>query len=84
MKDFHNDGIFILPNRITERKSVYDIHCKTLCGKRFIVEMQNYPQPYFADSSLFYAARERVDSRLMNKKSAKPFSDKIHLTYIRL
>lgn len=106
------------PDKSIEKKSVYDIHCFTKCGKRFIVEMQNFPQAYFLDRSLFYAARAiveqsksgkwpydympvygvficdfpipgyegevRVDSGLMNKKSAELFSDKLNLTYIQL
>ncbi len=40
-----------------ERSVIYDIHCKTKCGKRFIVEMQNRSQSYFIDRTIFYVAR---------------------------
>lgn len=40
-----------------ERSIVYDIHCETECGKRFIVEMQNRSQNFFVERSIFYVSR---------------------------
>lgn len=39
---------------VGDRKAVFDISCKTDRGEEFIVEMQNAPQHYFRDRSLFY------------------------------
>jgi len=38
----------------TERKAIFDIHCKAISGERFIVEMQKAKVKYFKDRSLFY------------------------------
>ena len=43
------------------RGVIYDIHCETSDGKRFIVEMQNYPQPYFRERAKYYGAKGVVD-----------------------
>lgn len=37
-----------------ERKAIFDIHCISQSGKRFIVEMQKAKIKYFKDRSLFY------------------------------
>lgn len=37
-----------------ERKAIFDIHCMSKTGKRFIVEMQKAKIKYFKDRSLFY------------------------------
>ncbi len=44
-----------LPDLPTERKAIFDIHCKAISGERFIVEMQKAKIKYFKDRSLFYA-----------------------------
>lgn len=46
---------------------IYDIHCKTSNGKRFIVEMQNQHQPYFFNRILFYSAVEIVEQGIPGK-----------------
>ncbi|NJO00414.1 MAG: PD-(D/E)XK nuclease family transposase [Bacteroidia bacterium] len=38
----------------SERKAIFDIHCKALSGERFIVEMQKAKVKFFKDRSLFY------------------------------
>ena len=38
------------------RSLIYDIHCTTDTGKKYIVEMQNRYQSYFKDRALFYTA----------------------------
>ena len=38
-----------------DRRSVYDVYCKTKDGSRFIVEMQKSEQSYFKDRSIYYA-----------------------------
>jgi predicted transposase/invertase (TIGR01784 family) len=50
--NFHNvENLADLP---TERKAIFDIHCKAVSGERFIVEMQKAKVKYFKDRSLFY------------------------------
>ena len=39
------------------RTMFYDLHCKTRCNKRFLVEMQNGEQDNFVERSLLYMAR---------------------------
>ena len=41
--------------REDDRKVVFDIYCKTSCGKHFIVEMQKVQQTYFKDRSIYYS-----------------------------
>ena len=43
-----------LSNLITERNAIFDIHCESTSGERFIVEMQKAKVKYFKDRSLFY------------------------------
>ena len=38
-----------------DRRSVFDVYCKTKDGSRFIVEMQKAEQSYFKDPSVYYA-----------------------------
>jgi predicted transposase/invertase (TIGR01784 family) len=38
----------------SERKAIFDVHCKAVSGERFIVEMQKAKVKYFKDRSLFY------------------------------
>jgi predicted transposase/invertase (TIGR01784 family) len=38
----------------SDRKAIFDIHCKAASGERFIVEMQKAKVKYFKDRSLFY------------------------------
>lgn len=40
-----------------ERSVIYDIHCQTECGRKFIVEMQNRNQANFIDRTIFYVSR---------------------------
>ena len=39
-----------------ERKAVFDVHCISATGERFIVEMQKAKMKYFKDRSLFYSS----------------------------
>lgn len=43
-----------LPNISLERKAIFDIHCISTQGERFIVEMQKAKLEYFKDRSVFY------------------------------
>ena len=43
-----------LPGIRLERKAIFDIHCISATGKRFIVEMQKGRAPFFKDRSVFY------------------------------
>src|SRR5688572_19444953 len=38
-----------------DRKAVFDLYCENQRGDRFIIELQNVPQAYFKDRSVFYA-----------------------------
>jgi len=38
-----------------DRRSVFDVYCRTQDGSRFIVEMQKAEQEYFKDRSVYYA-----------------------------
>ena len=38
-----------------DRRSIFDVYCKTKDGGRFIVEMQKAEQSYFKDRSLYYS-----------------------------
>lgn len=39
----------------SDRKAVFDLYCENEKGNRFIIELQNVPQLYFKDRSIFYA-----------------------------
>lgn len=43
-----------LPDLPTERKAIFDIHCKAISGEHFVVEMQKAKINFFKDRSLFY------------------------------
>jgi predicted transposase/invertase (TIGR01784 family) len=38
-----------------ERKAIYDLHCESESGERFIVEMQKAKQDFFKDRTVFYS-----------------------------
>ena len=44
-----------LGNGFGDRRSVFDVYCKTKDGSHFIVEMQKAEQTYFKDRSVYYA-----------------------------
>ncbi len=39
-----------------DRSAIYDIYCQVEGGDHIIVEMQNKPQPYFKERSIFYSS----------------------------
>jgi predicted transposase/invertase (TIGR01784 family) len=43
-----------IPDLSTERKAIFDIHCKSLSGEHFVVEMQKAKINFFKDRMLFY------------------------------
>jgi len=43
-----------LPDILLERKAIFDIHCLSTTGERFIVEMQKAKIQFFKDRSVFY------------------------------
>jgi predicted transposase/invertase (TIGR01784 family) len=43
-----------LPDLPSDRKAIFDIHCKSVSGENFIVEMQKAKINFFKDRSLFY------------------------------
>ena len=50
--DFRNSEQ--LPDVPLERKAIFDIHCLSTTGERFIVEMQKAKIQFFKDRSVFY------------------------------
>ena len=48
----------MLPERYEQRGVIYDLLCTTEDGEEFIVEMQNAPQPRFAERAVFYICRK--------------------------
>ncbi len=45
----------VLGDMFHERKAIFDIHCESKSGEKFIVEMQKAKVNFFKDRSLFYA-----------------------------
>jgi predicted transposase/invertase (TIGR01784 family) len=43
-----------VPDLPSDRKAIFDIHCKAISGESFIVEMQKAKINFFKDRSLFY------------------------------
>jgi predicted transposase/invertase (TIGR01784 family) len=39
----------------TDRKAIFDLYCENESGEKFIIELQNVPQAYFKDRSIYYA-----------------------------
>jgi len=52
--DLHFKNVENLPDLPSERKAIFDIHCKAITGEHFIVEMQKAKVNFFKDRSLFY------------------------------
>lgn len=44
-----------------DRSLIYDIFCETDTGENIIVEMQNKPQDFFIDRSIYYVSRSIVE-----------------------
>ena len=65
------DVTFLPPEQLgttkDDRKSVYDIYCKTEKGDHVIVEMQNEPVRFFKDRSVFYSAFPIRDQAVKGK-----------------
>ncbi len=60
-----------LPDVTYERKAIFDLHCVSASGERFIVEMQKAKLKFFKDRSLFYATfpiREQAEKGDWNFK----------------
>lgn len=55
----------VAPQVITGRGVVFDIHCESDTGEKFIVEMQNKAQEHHIERFLYYA------SRIINKQGEK-------------
>jgi predicted transposase/invertase (TIGR01784 family) len=59
------------PDLPEERKAIFDIHCESITGERFIVEMQKAKIKYFKDRAIFYITfpvREQADKGDWNFK----------------
>ena len=53
------------------RGVIYDILCKDIVGRKFIVELQRARQEFFIDRSLFYVCRY-LNSQLKKGKTKTP------------
>ena len=51
-----------------DRRSVFDVYCKTTAGSRFIVEMQKAEQSYFKDRSVYYSTYAIQEQGVKGKK----------------
>ncbi|MCB0519138.1 MAG: PD-(D/E)XK nuclease family transposase [Lewinellaceae bacterium] len=54
IKDLTFKNVENLPDLPTERKAIFDIHCKAVSGEHFVVEMQKAKINFFKDRALFY------------------------------
>lgn len=62
----NNENLSDLPE---ERKAIFDIHCESTTGERFIVEMQKAKIKFFKDRALFYVTfpiREQAEKGIWN------------------
>ena len=50
-----------------ERGVIYDIHCETSHGHRFVVEMQNSDQAFFFDRTIYYASKGVAEQGVAGK-----------------
>jgi len=71
IKDLSFKNTENIPDLPEERKAIYDIHCESLAGERFIVEMQKAKIKYFKDRAVFYITfpiRDQADKGEWNYK----------------
>ncbi len=54
IKDLTFKNVENTPDLPEERKAIFDIHCESITGERFIVEMQKAKIKYFKDRAIFY------------------------------
>lgn len=54
IEDLTFQNVEQVPDTSEERKAFFDIHCKSVTGERFIVEMQKAKVDFFKDRSLYY------------------------------
>lgn len=70
--EFHDKeipGFFVI-----EKKTIFDLYCKTPEGETFVVEMQLSGETYFTERALFYATyplREQLITPLEERKSLR-------------
>ena len=71
IKDLAFKNVENTPDLPEERKAIFDIHCESITGERFIVEMQKAKIKYFKDRAIFYITfpvREQADKGDWNFK----------------
>jgi len=71
IKDLTFKNVENTPDLPEERKAIFDIHCESITGERFIVEMQKAKIKYFKDRAIFYITfpvREQADKGDWNFK----------------
>jgi len=71
IKDLVFKNVENTPDLPEERKAIFDIHCVSISGERFIVEMQKAKIKYFKDRAIFYITfpvREQADKGDWNFK----------------
>ena len=62
-----------LGRQASDRKVIFDLHCETDTGEKFIVEMQKARQTFFNDRTLYYAT---FPLQAQAKKDIKDSKDK--------
>jgi len=71
IKDLTFKNVENTPDLPEERKAIFDIHCESITGERFIVEMQKAKIKFFKDRAIFYITfpvREQADKGDWNFK----------------
>lgn len=61
-------------DNVESKTLIHDVMCTTDDGRRFIVEMQNVPQPFFMARAYYYACRGIADQGKMHDEEGKLWS----------
>ena len=56
---------------VTEKKTIFDLYCKTDKGERFVVEMQLHEQTHYCDRALFYSTYPIREQLITSKEEEK-------------
>ena len=59
-----------------ESKSLFDVYCKDSNGRRFLIEMQMWTQPYFHKRAVYYSSLSVQDQARIEKDRQKEYGRK--------
>ena len=59
-----------------ESKSLFDVYCKDSNGRRFLIEMQMWTQPYFHKRAVYYSSLSVQDQARIEKDRQKKYGRK--------